>query len=195
MKAPIALLLAALIAASTATAQDALAEDCTLAQVLKSRATIRESAAAFTQERRIKYVSEPLHSSGRLHYVAPAHLEMAVEMPQPESFVYEDGVLTIETAGAHPVRQISVESDAILSAMFAGLLGTLAGNEDALRDDFHVGFNAEACWWRMTLVPKLKRVLAKVREINLRGTDERIEEAEVVQANGDRSVLRISERE
>lgn len=195
MRAFLALSTAVSIVASAAVAQESMPKPCTLAGVLATRAAVREGAATFTQERRVKHVSEPVFAAGRLRYVAPDHLEMIVESPHPESFVYEDGVLTIQTGDAAPIRQISVDSQQVLAAMFAGLLGTLAGDEAMLKDVFHVGFNTEACRWRMTLVPKSKRVLAKVQEINLKGTRQRLEEAEILQANGDRSMLRISEQE
>lgn len=188
-------LLAALLAVAPSVAEEAGTTPCSLVQVLETRATMRESSAAFTQERQVQYVKEALHSSGRLRYVAPGYLEMVVEAPQPESFVYEDGVLTIDAAGSSRVRQVSVDSDPVLSAMFAALLGTLSGDQEALKSDFHVGFHAISCQWDMSLVPKLKRVLAKVSEVKLRGTDHRIDEAEIVQANGDRTVLRIREQE
>lgn len=195
MKAPLFSLLVVLFAAEPSAAQKSGTQACTLVEILDSRATMRESSAEFTQERRIRYVSEPLFSSGRLRYVAPDRLEMAVVAPQAESFVYEDGVLTIDVAGSGAAKHVSVESDPVLSAMFAGLVGTLSGDQEALKSEFHVAFQATSCRWTITLVPKLKRVLAKVSEIQMRGTGARIEAAEIVQANGDRSVLTIREQE
>jgi len=163
--------------------------------MLAARAGIHESAATFTQERRIRYLREPVSSTGRLRFVAPDHLEMIVESPHPESFIYENGVLTIDGADQEVEKQISVESNVMLSAMFAGLVGTLSGNEIELRRAFFIDFHADACQWRMTLVSKSKRVLEKIREIGLKGKDHHIEEAEILQSNGDRSILTISDQE
>jgi hypothetical protein len=194
MRGSIVLCAVALLVAPTASAQESLTNTCTLSQVLASRAKNQESAATFTQQRRIRYVRDPLFSAGRLRFVAPSHLEMIVDKPQAESFVYEDGVLTLETA-EQPERQISVDSDLILSAMFIGLVGTLSGNEDELRHTFFVEFSDDHCQWRMTLLPKSKRVLEKILEIDLSGNSEHIEKAEIIQANGDRSILSISEQQ
>src|SRR5882724_9515781 len=98
MRASIFLCTVALLVAPTGSAQATSTNACPLSQVLASRAKIQESAATFTQERRIRYVRDPLFSAGRLRFVAPNHLEMIVDKPQAESFVYEDGVLTLETA-------------------------------------------------------------------------------------------------
>lgn len=195
MRGSIVLCAVALLVAPTASAQETTANTCTLSQVLASRAKIQESVATFTQERRIRYVRDPLFSAGRLRFVAPNHLEMIVDKPQAESFVYEDGVLTLETTAEQPERQISVDSDLILSAMFTGLIGTLSGNEDELRRTFFVDFSDDDCQWQMILMPKSKRVLEKIREIDLSGKDQHIEKAEILQANGDRSILSISERQ
>jgi hypothetical protein len=194
MRASIILCTVALLIAPTVSAQETSTNTCPLSQVLASRAKIQESVATFTQERRIRYVRDPLFSAGRLRFVAPNHLEMIVDKPQEESFVYEDGVLTLETA-EQAERQISVNSDLILSAMFTGLVGTLSGNEDELRRTFFVDFSDDHCQWHMALLPKSKRVLEKIREIDLSGNSEHIEKAEILQANGDRSILSISEQQ
>src|SRR5262245_2890359 len=88
-----------LIVALTALGQETSASDCTLSQMLASRAEIHESSATFTQERRIHYVRDPVFSAGRLRFVAPDHLEMTVDRPKMESFIYDDGVLSFARAG------------------------------------------------------------------------------------------------
>jgi Outer membrane lipoprotein carrier protein LolA-like len=140
-------------------------------------------------------VRDPLLSSGRLRFVAPDHLEMIVDNPEAESFIYDDGVLSFNKAGEEPTDQISVDSNLLLSAMFSALIGTLSGNADELKRVFFVKFEAEGCNWRMGLTPKSKRVLEKVLEMELRGMEQHIDEVEIRQANGDYSLLRITEEQ
>jgi hypothetical protein len=177
-----------LIAASTTRATA-----CDLADVLRARANISESTAAYTEQRHVRYVTAPIAAAGSLRYKSPDHLEMIVERPQPESFIYQDGVLSIgrESAG----RDISVESEALLSALFAALVGTLSGDEAKLRDKFDVFFTDTDCNWRMTLVPKQERVRAKVDGIEIAGNNGSIAEILLKLPNGDRSVLTIREAE
>jgi hypothetical protein len=139
----------------------------------------------------VHYVTKPIEAAGHLRYRAPDHLEMNVETPKPESFVYQDGVLTMGQAG----RDISVESEAMLSALFAALVGTLSGDEARLRDKFDVFFTDSACDWRMTLVPKQERVRAKVDGIEIAGRNAAIGEILLKMANGDRSLMTIREAE
>jgi len=167
---------------------------CTLPQMLAARAKVQEGSATFTQERRIHYVRDFLSSAGRLRYVAPDHLEMMVEKPQQESFIYDDGVLSFDTADGKSAGQVSVDSDLLLSAMFSGLVGTLSGNEDELRRVFFVEFAADACRWRMKLVPKSKRVAEKVQAIDLEGRDQHLDKVDILQSNGDRSVIMINDQ-
>jgi hypothetical protein len=164
---------------------------CELADVLRARAKISESNAAYTEERHIHYVTAPVMAAGDLYYKAPDHLEMNVQTPKPESFIYQDGVLTVANAG----RDVSVESEALLSALFAALVGTLSGDEARLRDKFDVFFTDNACNWRMTLVPKQERVRAKVDGIEIAGSNGSIGEILLKLANGNRSVLTIREAE
>jgi Outer membrane lipoprotein carrier protein LolA-like len=179
------------IAAVAALISAAPAWACELADVLQSRAAIAESNAAYTEERHIHYVTAPVKAAGNLSYKAPDHLEMNVQTPKPESFIYQDGVLTVGEGG----RDISVESEALLSALFAALVGTLSGDESKLRDRFDVFFTDTECNWRMTLVPKQERVRAKVDGIEIAGRDGSIGEILLKLANGDRSVLTIREAE
>ncbi len=164
---------------------------CELSDVLSARAGIAESNAAYTEERHIHYVTTPVIAAGNLRYKAPDHLEMNVATPKPESFNYQDGVLTDANAG----RNISVESEALLSALFAALVGTLSGDETKLRDQFEVFFTDDACAWRLTLVPKQERVRAKVDGIEIAGNNGSIGEILLKLANGDRSLLTIREAE
>lgn len=164
---------------------------CELSDVLKARANINESNATYAEERHVHYVTAPIEAAGQLHYKAPDHLEMNVQTPKPESFIYQDGVLTAANAG----RDISVESEALLSALFAALVGTLSGDEARLRDKFDVFFTDTDCNWRMTLVPKQERVRAKVTGIEIAGNNGSIGEILLKLTNGDRSVLTIREAE
>jgi hypothetical protein len=195
MQRLIALSVIVLTVATTALVQETSASNCTISQMLAMRAKVQEGSATFTQERRIHYVRDPLSSAGRLRFVAPDHLEMIVEKPQPESFIYDDGVLSFDRADGKSGGQISVHSDLLLSAMFSGLVGTLSGNEDELRRAFFVEFSAVGCNWRMRLTPKSKRVSERVQRIDLKGRDQHLDEVEILQANGDRSLLRIMEQQ
>jgi hypothetical protein len=173
------------------TLSSATASSCELSDILSARSRISESNAAYTEERHIHYVTAPVMAAGNLRYRAPDHLEMDVATPKPESFIYRDGVLTVANAG----RDISVESEALLSALFAALVGTLSGDEAKLRDKFDLFFTDTACNWRMTLVPKQQRVRAKVDSIEIAGNNGSIVEILLKLANGDRSVLTIREAE
>jgi len=169
------------------------AGSCELADVLRARAAITESMAAYTELRHVHYLTAPIEAAGNLRYKAPDRLEMNVETPKPESFIYQDGVLSIggESAG----RDVSVESEALLSALFAALVGTLSGDEAKLHDKFDIFFTDTACDWRLTLVPKLERLRAKVDGIEIAGRNGGIGEILLKLANGDRSVLTIREYE
>jgi len=171
------------------------ADNCTLSNLLALRAEIREASAAFTQERHIHYIHYPLVSSGHLRFVAPDHLEMIVDSPEAESFIFDDGVLSFNKPGEEATDQISVDSNSLLSAMFSGLIGTLSGNEQELKRVFFVKFDAAECNWRMSLTPKSKRVLEKVLTIELKGSEQHIREVNISQTNGDYSTLRIAEHQ
>lgn len=191
MKRAIGMILAAVLAALTG----APASSCELLEVLRARAGIVESDAAYTEQRHVHYVTEPILAAGRLRYRSPDHLEMIVEQPKSESFIYQDGVLSIEGDTVASGRDISVDSHILLSTLFSALVGTLSGDEAKLRSKFELFFTDTECVWQLTLVPKAERARAKVDGIDLKGTKERIEQIVLKLSNGDRSVLTIREKE
>jgi hypothetical protein len=166
---------------------------CELSDILQARAAIAESNAAYTEERHVHYVTAPITAAGNLRYKSPNRLEMTVVSPKPESFVYQDGVLSI--GGDSGEKDVAVASEALLSALFTALVGTLSGDEVKLRDKFDVFFADTNCDWRMTLVPKQERVRAKVDGIEIAGRNAAIGEILLKMANGDRSRMTIREAE
>lgn len=171
------------------------ASSCELSEILRARAAIAESDAAYAEQRHVHYVTEPILAAGRLRYRSPDHLEMIVEQPKPETFIYQDGVLSIEGNTAASGRDISVDSHILLSTLFSALVGTLSGDEARLRGKFELFFTDSNCAWQLTLVPKTERARAKVDGIDLKGTKERIEQIVLKLSNGDRSVLTVRENE
>jgi len=171
------------------------ASSCELSEILNARAAIAESDAAYAEQRHVHYVTEPILAAGRLRYRSPDHLEMIVEQPKPETFIYQDGVLSIEGDAAASGRDISVESHILLSTLFSALVGTLSGDEAKLRGKFDLFFTDSDCAWQLTLVPKAERARGKVDGVDLKGTKERIEQIVLKLSNGDRSVLSIRENE
>ena len=184
----------ALVLASSLSMPGVASDACTLQDVLLARAAIHEDSVAFTQVRRIHYVSEPAESSGRLRYAAPAHLEMLVDEPRQERFVYDEGVLTIKETDTGAEKQVSIEANVVLSAMLSGLIGILSGDESALQQMFFVDFEDQRCRWQLRLVPRSKRVLEKIDEINVVGERQRIGKVEILQPNGDTSILTIKDQ-
>lgn len=191
MKQAIGMVLVAVLAVFA----DAPASSCELSEVLRARTAIIESDAAYTEQRHVHYVTEPILAAGRLRYRSPDHLEMIVEQPKPEAFIYQDGVLSIEGDAAASGKDISVDSHILLSTLFSALVGTLSGDEARLRSKFDLFFTDAECAWQLTLVPKAERARAKVAGIDLKGTKERIEQIVLKLSNGDRSVLTIREKE
>lgn len=185
---------AMILVAGLAIASGRSAASCELADVLSARASIPESDATYSEERHVHYVTEPIRAAGQLHYRSPDRLEMIVEQPKLESFAYQDGVLSIE-GGAAAGREIPVDSQILLSTLFAALVGTLSGDEEKLRGRFDLFFTDTDCAWQLKMVPKTERVRDKVDNIELKGTKGRIDQIALELANGDRSVLTIREKE
>jgi hypothetical protein len=68
---------------------------------------------------------------------------------------------------------------------------TLAGNEAGLEQVFKVGFAGTQQEWQLELVPLDKGTARKVKQVEIAGGGDVIHSVEILQADGDRSVMTL----
>ena len=184
-----AILTAALLSASTiSVAADA---PWTLDRLMNTLGAKKSGRAHFTETRYLKIAQEPLESSGELVFVAPDHLEKHTVSPKPENLVVDGDMLTVDRNGHQttiPLRNIP-EAGAFIETIRA----TLAGNRFALEDAYKVSIDGKGNDWIMTLVPTDSRMKQKVASITLAGTGAALARVEIRLADGDRSLMRLTD--
>jgi outer membrane lipoprotein-sorting protein len=181
------LFLLALLAASLAQAADAPWDIDRLMQAL---AKVSVGRADFVETKTIAMLEKPVVSSGQLFYVAPDKLEKRTQKPRPESMIIEGNTLVIERGRQNMTLQ--VDSAPELAGFVNSIRGTLAGDRRALERSFALSLEGPPQRWLLTLKPLDQRMAAAVASIRISGVQDDVRSVEILQADGDRSVMTIS---
>lgn len=179
------LLLALLLAAVRVPASASL----TLDDLLHSLAARRHGHVAFTEVQHRGLLTRPLKSSGELLFDAPDRLEKRILAPKPETLVLEHGVLTV-TRGRH-TRTLELAAWPQLAPLLESLRATLAGDRAGLERVFDVRLDGDVTHWTLRLTPRAAAAGRLVREVVIGGAQADLKTIEILEADGDRSLLVI----
>jgi outer membrane lipoprotein-sorting protein len=184
-----ALLFAAL--AACALPVQAVATDWGVEQLMQALAAVKSSQASFVELKHIAILTTPLQSRGRLVYKAPDRLEKHTLTPQRESLLLERDQLTIESPGRKS-RTVVLAEYPVARAFVESIRSTLAGDLAMLVRFYEVKLDGGERSWRLLLKPRDPQMQNLVSEIRMSGSRNWIEAIEIVETNGDRSVMTIA---
>lgn len=180
-------LLAALLSLSHAPAS---AAEWDLDRLLQSLAKAKAGQATFVEKKYLAMLERPVESSGELVYEAPNRLEKRTLRPQPENMIVDGDTLVIERGKQRHTLQLQEYPE--LAGSIDGIRGTLAGDRKALERIFGVQLEGSASRWRLLLKPKDAKLARAVHLIRIGGADDDVRSVEVIQTDGDRSVMTIN---
>ncbi|HUN71769.1 MAG TPA: outer membrane lipoprotein carrier protein LolA [Steroidobacteraceae bacterium] len=183
----LALLLSALPACGLAASADQPA--FTLDRLMSLLAQRRQGEVSFTETDYLTLLDRPMKSSGVLVYRAPDHLEKKTLRPKPESLVLQGDQLTVQRG--HRTYRMQVSAYPQVAPYVDAMRDTLAGNEQALEKVFRVGLTGTLTDWKLELVPRDADVARKVKHVEIDGARDVIRTVEILQADGDRSVMTL----
>jgi hypothetical protein len=186
----------ALIAtALLALAQDVATADANpeLDQLMGLLAQRRHGEADFSETKYLSLLRQPLKSSGVLIYEAPDHLEQRTDAPKPQSVVLDHGMLTLQIGKRQRVLRLADYPQ--LAPLIDSIRATLAGDRAALERVFALNFDGTLEHWQLRLEPRDPALAATLKRIDMRGERDAIREVQVLQGDGDRSVMSITPRE
>ena len=162
-------------------------------QLMQSLAQVKSAKAAFVERKSLRVLTAPLESSGTLVYTAPGYLEKHTLVPKPESLVLDKDTLTFEDRTRNRRRTVRLQDHPALWVFVEGLRATLAGDLPTLNRLFRVGLEGIESDWRLILDPREPDVQRIVRRIRLTGARAAVRTIEVEEAEGDRSVMTLTE--
>ncbi len=143
----------------------------------------------YTETKYSSLLSEPIVSSGTLSYRRPDTVEKSMTAPRNERFRIVGGELIVVRNGTE--RRFALSSQPLLAAFAASLRGVLAGDAALLRSHFRLALEGEEQGWRLELIPLEEEISRYVERIAVSGRAGRIEQIEVRESSGDRSVLQV----
>ena len=181
---------------SLAWASNAPAANDELARLFSELATRRERQARFSERKFSALLKAPIESSGTLTFRAPDVLEKRTIEPQRETVRIEGNTVTYEGAAGGSVqkRTFALSDAPLLAALIESLRATLAGDLSALRRHYDVSWSRppQQAGWQLTLVPRERTLREAVAKIVLLGTGSDIGNIEIVEANGDLTLMQLT---
>jgi len=186
MMRQLALWLATLLLAAPASAAAPWSID-TLMQAL---ARNRGGTAHFVERKYLAVLDTPIESTGELVYKAPNRLERHARTPRPESMVLDGDALTLTRESGSLHMNLRDYPDA--AALIESIRSTLAGDRDALARNYRLGLSGPREGWTLDLSPSDQRIAELVLRIRIEGHGGQIDTVDILQADGDRSVMKIT---
>jgi hypothetical protein len=185
---PAALLAAAALLGATA----APAADWGMERLMQELGQVQSARAKFVERKQLAILSAPLESSGTLVYTAPGRLEKHTLAPRQESLVLERGRLILEDPARDRRRTFALQEHPVLWAFVEGIRSTLAGDLVTLNRFYQVSLDGGERRWRLTLKPREPGMQEVVSEIRIGGSRNWIDTIEIIEVQGDRSLMTIT---
>ncbi|WP_225906975.1 LolA-related protein [Methyloradius palustris] len=158
-------------------------------QLMQTLAKNRNGHARFIEKKSIAMLDQPVESSGELFYTAPDHLEKRTLKPKLETMILDGGTLTLERGKQK--HRLQLQDYPEVAAFIDSIRGTLAGDGKALQQTYQLSLLGEAQDWTLLLMPiddKMKKI---VQSIRINGTNGDLRTIQIIQADGDSSVMTI----
>lgn len=163
-----------------------------IAQLMAGLAKHPQGAATFTEKKFISILEQPVESSGELLFIAPARLEKRTLKPKPETLVLDGDTLTVERGRRKHVLQLTDYPE--VAAMIESIRATLAGDLKSLERVYQLALDGSAERWTLVLTPLNPKVAAVIARIRMEGVKDVVRSVEILQADGDSSLMTIEKR-
>lgn len=163
--------------------------DSDLDRLMGALAQRKHGHVTFVEKKFIALLDRPVESSGELLYEAPDRLEKRTLKPKPESLVLDGGTVSAQRGRRHYVVDLRQYPQVL--PFIESIRATLAGDRAALERVFKVDFSGSFHQWQLGLVPLDAQLRKTVKEIHIGGEKDVIHSVEILEADGDRSLLTI----
>lgn len=166
-----------------------MAADWDVGRLMHALAQQRGGSVSFAERKYFAILDRPVESSGVLSYSPPDRLEKRTLLPKPESLVLDGNLLVVERGKQRVTLQLQQYPE--ISAVVGSIRETLSGDLHALERDYRVVLRGGPESWVLTLLPSDTRIAAIVLRIEISGSGSSLRQIEMLQADGDRSVMTI----
>ena len=180
---------ALLLAALTLISAPLRAQADQLDQLMALFAARRHGRASFIEQQFLHVLKRPVESRGELIYDAPNHLEKRTIEPRVETLTIDGDSLITERGGHRHV--VNLRDYPQIQPFAAALCATLGGDRAQLQRSFHLDLSGDVNRWTLSLTPLEARAASLVREIAISGAGDDLLRVDILQADGDRSLMTL----
>jgi len=163
-----------------------------LQQFMQAMSRVKTSRARFVERKYLSIVNTPLEYTGGLAYNAPDRLEKFTQTPKQERMFLEGDKLTLENAKKQR-RVVMLSEYPMVRAFTESIRSVLAGDLGSLQRFYKVSIEGTQGEWRLLLLPTDPAMQSVVQEIRFTGARSSIKTIEIIEKQGDRSVMTITE--
>lgn len=165
----------------------------TLSEVMRALAAVPAVEAVFREEKTLAMLQEPLVTQGILYYRAPAYLRKQTLEPHLEEFQADGEWLTVETPGQGR-RDFNLRGYPQLQPFVEVIRATQAGDRATLERYYQLEFQGTLNDWQLRLTPRDSQVAQYLTRIIIYGRKHWIDRIDLLEADGDRSVMTVTPR-
>lgn len=160
-----------------------------VAELMQALARRGAERALFVEKKYIAILDQPLESSGELRYTPPDRLEKRTLKPKPETVVFEGDRLALERGSFK--RTLRISDYPGIAAFVDSIRGALGGDRKSLEHLYRLELHGNQERWTLVMLPSDPGMAALVLRIDIGGMRDRVRAIEILQADGDRSVMTI----
>jgi outer membrane lipoprotein carrier protein LolA len=160
-----------------------------LGELMRQLAARRHGEVSFVEQHFLKLLKRPAESYGELTYDAPDRLEKRTVEPKAETLTLAGDVLTVVRGGR--ARTLDLKAYPTLAPFIESIRATLAGDLPSLERLFTVDFAGTLARWRLTLTPRDVQVAKTVSRVTIDGTGDTLTTVEIIETDGDRSLMTL----
>jgi hypothetical protein len=144
----------------------------------------------FTETRESQWLAAPVQSSGVMKASATV-LEKRVEQPRRETWrILHDRMQLVSADSAAP-REFVFKDVPALAALAGALRKAMAGDLVSLDKDFELTVAGDERLWTVQLKPRHDDVGRYLKELELQGTQSRLQVLVVLESQGDRTTTHL----
>jgi hypothetical protein len=165
----------------------------TVDQLMRALAQRDHASVEFTETKTMQLLSRPLTLRGTLSYRPPDWLEKRTLSPNEEILLVDGDRLSIDIPVRHIHREFRLQELPAVWGFVESIRASLRGDRAGLQRFYRLDLQGEVRQWRLALYPLNPDMAAVISEIRMVGAGGRIASIEMLEARGDRSVMKIKE--
>jgi hypothetical protein len=148
------------------------------------------ATATFVERKYLALLDKPLESRGELAFTPPDKLEKRTTSPRPERVVVDSRRITLERAGK--TYTLGLRENPAVAVLVESIRATLAGDLATLTKTYSAGLEGDESKWKLVLRPLDPAISTLVQRVEISGHEAQVAAVEILQADGDRSVMTLA---